>query len=67
MGGDGLKLSPSKPQKDGTILMAEVDPSRHHVKILIWLGWSRLDGMVKKCGREMFILHVIIPTLYPFW
>ena len=47
--------------------MAEVDPSRHHVKILIWLGWSRLDGMVKNGGREVFILHVIIPTLYPFW
>ena len=25
-----------KPQRDGPIFMVEVDPSRHHVKILIW-------------------------------
>ena len=25
-----------KPKRDGTIFMGEVDPSKHHVKILIW-------------------------------
>ena len=34
-----------KPQRDGTIFMGEADPSRHHVKILIWqlweLGWMK--------------------------
>ena len=52
------------PQRDGTIFMREVDPSRHHVKIL---GWVRLDEMVKKWGRETFIFHANIPALYPFW
>ena len=32
-----LKLSYlGKATKDGTIFMGKVDPSRHHVKILIW-------------------------------
>ena len=26
----------AKPQRDGTIFMGEVDPLRHHQKILIW-------------------------------
>ena len=25
-----------KPQRDGTIFMGEVEPSSHHIKILIW-------------------------------
>ena len=41
--------------------MGEVDPSSHHVKILIW------QKMVQEWGREMFIFHTIIPTVYPFW
>ena len=28
---------------------------------------TRLDEMVKKWDREMFIFHAIIPALYPFW
>ena len=38
LGGGGiLKLSNGgKPQRDGTIFMGEIVPSRHHVKILIW-------------------------------
>ena len=34
----GLKLSNGgdKPQRDGAIFMGELDPSRHHVKFLIW-------------------------------
>ena len=40
MGGGGveiLKLSYwGKATKDGTIFMGKVDPSRHHVNILIW-------------------------------
>ena len=57
-----------KPQKDGTIFVGEVDSSRHHVKILIWqLYEARLDEMVNKWGREMFIFHAIVPTLNSFW
>ena len=38
LGGEGiLKLSNGgKPERDGTIFMGEVDPSRDQVKILIW-------------------------------
>ena len=28
---------------------------------------ARLDEMLKKWDREMFIFHAIIPALYPFW
>ena len=28
---------------------------------------ARLDEMVEKWGREMFIFHAIIPALCPFW
>ena len=38
-----LKLSygrGSKPKMDGNNLMGEVDPSRHHAKILIWQLWE---------------------------
>ena len=30
------QMGDHKQQKDGVIFMGEVDPSRHHVKILIW-------------------------------
>ena len=57
-----------KPQRDETIFMEEVDPSRHHVKIYFGnCRRARLDEMVKKWGREMFIFHAIIPALYPLW
>ena len=41
--------------------MGEVDPSRHHVKILIWQYEEgvRLNEMVKKWGRENFVFHEI--------
>ena len=71
LGGGGiLKLSNAgKPQRDGTIFMEEFDPSRHHVKILFGnCRRARLDEMVKKWGREMFIFHGIIPAaLHLFW
>ena len=38
-GGEGEDFEVNKwgrSQRDGTIFMGEVDPSRHHVKILIW-------------------------------
>ena len=38
-GGRTLKLSNGggeQATKDETILMGKVDPSRHHIKILIW-------------------------------
>ena len=36
-----LKLSNgSKSQRDGTIFIGKVDPSRHHVTILIWQLWK---------------------------
>ena len=45
-----------KPQRDGTNFMGEVDPSRHHVKILIRkLEGAKLDVMVKTWGRQKFI------------
>ena len=45
----------------------DVDPSRHHVKILIGqLSRTRFGEKVKKWGREKFIFHAIIPALYPF-
>ena len=48
--------------------MGEVDPSRDHLQILIWqLQEARLDEIVKRWGREMFIFHANIPALYPFW
>ena len=30
------QMGDHKQQKDGVIFMGKVDPSRHHVKILIW-------------------------------
>ena len=57
-----------KPQRYGTVFMGEVDPSRDHLQILIWqLQEARLDEIVKRWGREMFIFHATIPALYPFW
>ena len=31
-----MKWGGAKPQRDATIFMGEVDPLRHHQKILIW-------------------------------
>ena len=31
-----IKWGWAKPQRDATIFMGEVDPLRHHKKILIW-------------------------------
>ena len=64
-----------KLQRDETIFMGEVDPSRHHVKVLIWqleeassnLTRAKLNKTVQKWCREKFIFHAIIPALYPFW
>ena len=51
----------SKPQRDGTIFMGGgegVDPSRQHVKMLIWQleEEERSDEMVKKWGRGRFYI-----------
>ena len=57
-----------KPQRDGTIFMWKVYPSRQHIKILICNSRrARLDKMVKKLGRGMFMFHAIISALYLFW
>ena len=71
-----MKLSyGGEKQRDQTIFMGEVDPSRHHVKFFEGHNWraidnwrrARLDKMVKKWGRKKFIFHAIIPALYPLW
>ena len=37
LGGDfEIIIWGGEPRRDGTIFMGEVDPSRRHVKILIW-------------------------------
>ena len=51
-----------KPQRDGTIFMKEVDPSRHHEKFFNLaigggLGW--IKGL--KIGHVKVIFHAIIP------
>ena len=33
---EGTHSAFGKPKRDGTIFIGQVDPSRHHVKILIW-------------------------------
>ena len=47
-------------QRDGTIFMGEVDPSRYHVKVLIWQL-----GLKTAAGKSIF--HAIISALYPLW
>ena len=66
--GEILKSShEGKSQRDGTIFMGGVDPSRHHVKVLIWqLEGARLDEMVKKWGRERFYISCNYFCTIPF-
>ena len=53
-----------KPHRDGTIFMGAVDPSRQHVKMLIWqLGECK---WLKNGAGKGFIFYAIIPALYPF-
>ena len=50
-----------KPQKDGNTFMGEVDPSRHHIKILIWQLQKWLKNGARKCLYLMqLILHYIL-------
>ena len=44
-----------KSQRDGTIFMGEIDPSRHNVKILIWIKWLKNGA-----GKCLLFLHCII-------
>ena len=65
-GGGGGGGQATKPQRDGTIFMGEVDPLRHHVKIFNLaivggLGWMK---WVKMGQGSLYFMQLVLHFIF---